>query len=127
MQSASRYFAGCGLIESMLMLFFTAAAALLPSIILLRWFRNSDQFPEPWPVVRRVFWRGGWIIAPVVVFAPSVEVLQPADPFYGAMVEALMRASVPEELFKDSVLVLFCLRLKEFDAPIDGIVERVTV
>ncbi|NWF35888.1 PrsW family glutamic-type intramembrane protease [Mariprofundus sp. KV] len=111
----------------MLMVFFTVAAALLPSITLLRWFRNSDQFPEPWTVVRRVFWRGVWVILPVVVVAQFLEVLQPEDPFYGALFEAFMLAAIPEELFKYIVLVMFCLRLKEFDEPMDGIVYGVTV
>lgn len=102
-------------------------AAILPTILLLRWFRNSDQFPEPWPTVRNVFWRGVWIVAPVIVVAYFLRPFQPSDIVWGSFYKAFMLAAVPEELFKYLVLILYCLRLKEFDEPIDGIVYGVTV
>lgn len=107
---------------------FSFLAAALPSMLLLRWFRNSDQFPEPWPVVRKVFWRGVWVVAPVLMIADPLKMFQPQDEvMWAALYEAFVLAAIPEEFFKYFVLVFFCLRLKEFDEPMDGIVYGVTV
>ncbi len=111
-----------------MIILFTVIMAVLPSILLLRWFRNSDKFPEPWPVIRRVFWRGVWIVAPVLMIAGFLEQFQPnADVLSSALYEAFALAAIPEELCKYLVLVFFCLRLKEFDEPMDGLVYGVTV
>jgi len=112
----------------MLILLITTAITLLPALLLLRWFRNSDKFPEPWPVVRRVFYRGIYIIPIVLFFTSSVENLRPESNILNQSIfDAFIMASIPEEFFKWSVLVLFCLRLKEFDEPMDGMVYGATV
>jgi len=109
-------------------LLLTAAVALLPALLLLRWFRNSDQFPEPWPVLRKVFYRGFLIIPPILVFTSSVENFRPESIILNqAIFDAFIMAAIPEELFKWLVLVFFCLRLKEFDEPMDGMVYGATV
>ena len=112
----------------MLIMIMTVLAAVLPSILLLRWFRNSDKFPEPWPVVRRVFWRGVWIIPLVLFVTQFVEAFQPtSDVLQIALYQAFVLAAIPEEFFKYIVLIFFCLRLKEFDEPMDGMVYGATV
>jgi len=105
-----------------------ALAAIIPSMVLLRWFRNSDQFPEPWPIIRKVFWRGIWIVIPVLMIAESLKPWMPVDDaLLQALYTAFALAACPEELMKYCVLVFYCLKLKDFDEPMDGIVYGVTV
>jgi len=114
--------------NQILILICTGLAAVIPSILLLRWFRNSDQFPEPWPIVRKVFWRGVWIVIPVLLIAEFLKQWLPVDqPILHAFYEAFALAACPEELLKYTVLVFYCLKLKDFDEPMDGIVYGVAV
>jgi len=109
-------------------LWLTIPAAIIPSLLLLRWFRNSDLIPEPWLLIRKSFYRGIWIIFPVLLIAGILKQWQPqADILNHALFEAFMLAAIPEEIFKYLVLVFFCLRLPEFDEPMDGIVYGVAV
>ena len=109
------------------MLIISIVLAVLPTIIILRWIRNSDRFPEPWPVVRKVFWRGVWIAVPVVLIELLFQQWLPDNLLDKAAYMGFVAAAVPEELFKYLVLVFFCVRLSEFDEPIDGMVYGVTV
>ena len=111
----------------MLMLVMTVLATLLPTVVLLRWFRNSDRFPEPWPVVRKVFWLGVAIVIPILILGKLLKPFLPTELVDLAFYKAFVIAAFSEELFKYLVLVLYCLKLPDFDEPIDGIVYGVTV
>jgi len=103
---------------------FALSLALLPAILLLRYFVSKDQFPEPTRVVLITFGLGCAIILPVIPVALGLMWLLPESlpaPLAGALV-AFMGAAIPEEGFKWLVLHRYCLRHSAFDEPMDGIV-----
>lgn len=109
---------------------FTLPAALLPGLLLLVWFRNSDRFPEPWPVVIRTFFLGAASVVPILIVGEILKAgmgLIPAQPWAQSAYMAFMLAAIPEESFKYLILVFYCMRHMEFDEPMDGIVYGVTV
>lgn len=111
-------------------IYVTLPAALFPGLVLLVWFRNSDKFPEPWPVVFRTFALGVFSVIPIMVAGSFLK------PWLGAVPDtalahagytAFVLAALPEECFKFLVLVLYSARHMEFDEPMDGIVYGVAV
>ncbi len=104
---------------------FALSLALLPAVLLLRYFISKDSFPEPTRVVLTTFGLGCVIILPVIPVALGlmwiVETLGLSAPLAGALV-AFMGAAIPEEGFKWLVLHRYCLRHSAFDEPMDGIV-----
>lgn len=106
---------------------FTAAAAIVPSLLLIWYFHSRDANPEPARVVWKTFGLGALTAIPVLVVALPVEALTKdlADPYVRALNEAFWSASIPEEFFKFLVVVLYCYRHPEFDEPMDGIVYGV--
>lgn len=108
----------------------TLPAALLPGLLLLVWFRNSDRFPEPWSVVLRTFFLGFVIVFPILMagslLKPMIRFV-PDYPWAHAGYTAFVLAAFPEECFKFLVLMLYSARHMEFDEPMDGIVYGVTV
>jgi tetratricopeptide (TPR) repeat protein len=108
---------------------FTLCAALVPSFLLLGYFRARDLYPEPAKVLWMTFGLGVLTVYPVLlldgVLAPIVKMFH--GPISHGLAEALFTAAIPEELLKFAVLVLFCARHKEFDEPMDGIVYGAVV
>jgi RsiW-degrading membrane proteinase PrsW (M82 family) len=101
-----------------------AASALVPSFLLIWYFRSRDLNPEPSRVVWATFWLGVATVVPVLLVAlPLMHVLSglPSPELRGVSY-ALLTAAVPEELFKFLVVVGYAARHKEFDEPMDGIV-----
>jgi RsiW-degrading membrane proteinase PrsW (M82 family) len=98
--------------------------ALLPALLLLRYFVRADRFPEPTRVVLITFGLGCAIIAPVIPVALGLIWLLPESlpaPLAGALV-AFVGAAIPEEGFKWLVLRRYCLTHSAFDEPMDGLV-----
>ncbi len=108
------------------MLFMNVIFAVVPSIILLRWFRDSDRFPEPWPAIRKVFWRGFLITIPVAFLGIGLSHFKPHDPLYQALFDSFLRAGFLEEASKFYILLAFCTTMNEFNEPMDGFVYGVT-
>ena len=107
-----------------MLLAFTITAALVPSFLLLGYFRARDLYPEPAKVLWATFTLGVLIVFPVLLLDWPLDFI--VKQFHGAiahgLAEALFTAALPEELLKFAVVVLFCARHKEFDEPMDGIV-----
>jgi RsiW-degrading membrane proteinase PrsW (M82 family) len=108
--------------------------ALLPSVLILRYFLKHDAFPEPRDSIAKTFAWGVASIVPAVILAMILILLLSgvsADDTTGAIVRAAILAffgaAIPEELFKFAVLFFYCRRLNDFDEPMDGIVYGVTV
>ncbi|HEV2351815.1 MAG TPA: PrsW family glutamic-type intramembrane protease [Terriglobia bacterium] len=103
---------------------FAISAALVPSFLLLGYFRARDLYPEPARALWATFILGGLAIFPVLLLdwplAWIVKLFQGA--LAHGLAEAFFNAALPEELLKFAVVVLFCARLKAFNEPMDGIV-----
>ena len=106
---------------------FTLSMALVPSFLLLGYFRTRDLYPEPARMLWGTFILGVLIVWPVIwIDRPLAGVVALfTGTFSNAMAEAFFNAAFPEELMKFAVLMLFCVRSKEFDEPMDGIVYGV--
>jgi RsiW-degrading membrane proteinase PrsW (M82 family) len=102
----------------------TFAAALVPSLLLLWYFRSRDVYPEPTRVLLATFGLGILIAVPVLAVAMPVSQRVDAltDPYAYGVLSAFLTAAIPEELFKLAVLRYYCARHVAFDEPMDGIV-----
>ncbi len=107
--------------------------AILPSVLLLRYFLKRDAFPEPKGAIAKTFAWGVASIVPAVILAltlisliPDVSAGDTSGAFARAAIVAFFGAAIPEELFKFAVLFFYCRRLNDFDEPMDGIVYGVT-
>lgn len=100
----------------------TAAASLIPSMLLLWLFYRSDLFPEPPKLLWRTFGLGVLAIIP----AATVEgilgtVFETAANPVRALLEAFVSAALVEESLKLLVLRGYSFRKADFDEPMDGI------
>lgn len=105
-----------------------AVAAIVPSMLLLWYFRSRDENPEPGHVVWKTFALGAVAVIPVVIVALPLAMLGKdlGDPYAQGAYEAFFTAAIPEEFFKFVVLWFYAARHKEFDEPMDGIVYGAT-
>jgi RsiW-degrading membrane proteinase PrsW (M82 family) len=111
-----------------LLLVLTAAAALIPSILLMWYFHSRDVFAEPAGVLWRVFGLGVLSIFPILFVALPVDLVIDGirSPLIHGFASAFLVAAIPEELAKFLVLWLFAFRSKAFDEPMDGVIYGVT-
>lgn len=100
------------------------ASAIIPSILLVWYFRASDENPEPGKVLWWTFFLGVLTVIPVLLYcaplSPYVKLY--SDPVVRGSLSALLLAALPEEFFKFVVVTGYAARHKEFDEPMDGIV-----
>lgn len=99
-------------------------SAVVPSLMLIWYFRSRDAFPEPARVLWATFFLGVLTVIPVLVVALPVASLikDVEDPLINGLLAAFLTAAAPEEFFKFLVVTLYCARHKEFDEPMDGVV-----
>jgi RsiW-degrading membrane proteinase PrsW (M82 family) len=99
-------------------------SAVVPSILLVWYFRARDAYPEPARVLWATFFLGVLTVIPVLIVAMPVAraIKDVADPNLAGFLQAFLTAAGPEELFKFAVVSLYCARHREFDEPMDGIV-----
>ena len=110
-------------------LYITIPAAVLPSLMLLWYFYSKDKYPEPPRVVFTTFFLGILTIIPVLCVAlPMLYYVanQLENPYTYGIAIGCLSAGLPEELFKFTVLLFYCMRHSEFDEPMDGLVYGVT-
>lgn len=108
-----------------MLLYFTAVSAIVPSLLLLWWFRSRDVNPEPVKVLLATFGLGVATVVPVLMVALPIGFWLESlglEPAVRGCVEAFVTAAGPEEFFKYLVVVLYASRHKEFDEPMDGVV-----
>jgi RsiW-degrading membrane proteinase PrsW (M82 family) len=107
-----------------MMIPFLIVSAIVPSLLLIWFFHARDVYPEPQRVVWATFGLGVLTIPPAI----GVELLiqsglkHVANPFLGGTLEGFVCAGMTEEVLKYLVVVFYCMRHKEFDEPMDGIV-----
>ena len=111
------------------MTYFTILMAVLPSVLLVRYFIKKDVYTEPTRVIISTFLWGIVITVPLIfiehaLMPPSTTM---ANLMSRAMYQAFVVAAGPEEFLKYLVFALYCLRHKEFDEPMDGIVYGAVV
>lgn len=103
---------------------FTLAAALVPSFLLLGYFRARDLYPEPGRALWATFGLGILTVFPVIMVDRPLDKI--VNLFHGAIphgaADAFFTAGIPEEFWKFVVVFFFCARLKVFTEPMDGIV-----
>ncbi len=103
---------------------FLLVSAIVPSMLLIWFFHSRDVYPEPQRVVWATFGLGVAIVIPVVIVELIINaaIKHVENPFLNGTLEGFFCAGFTEELFKYGVVTLFCMRHKEFDEPMDGIV-----
>lgn len=106
------------------LLFITIPAAIVPSFILLWYFYSRDEYREPPHLVIKTFLLGVLATGAVVLMGIPVKGLfaRIQDPVLFSAVEAVLGAAVPEESMKMLVIVLYCMRKKDFNEMMDGLV-----
>ncbi len=101
-----------------------ATSALVPSFLLVWYFRARDFNPEPARVLWATFFLGVATVIPVILVALPImlSIRGVHDPVARGVLQAVFSAALPEELFKLMVVRFYCSRHREFDEPMDGIV-----
>ena len=107
---------------------FTAVLAVVPALLLLRYFCRRDLNPEPRGVLVKTFFLGVVIVVPVLVVVLPFMVIGRGvtPPLLAGMYTALFCAAIPEEFFKFVVLTRYSARSSAFDEPMDGVVYGAT-
>lgn len=107
---------------------FAGVSAIVPSILLLLYFRARDVNREPTGVLLKVFGLGVLTVIPVLLVAWPLSLVGKglADPFALGAFGAFATAAIPEEFFKFVVVWFYASRHREFDEPMDGVVYGAT-
>ncbi|MFP4242594.1 MAG: PrsW family intramembrane metalloprotease [Chitinispirillaceae bacterium] len=104
--------------------FITLPASIIPSLLLLWFFYKRDEYPEPPHLIIKTFFLG--VLATVGVLLMGIPLrgllAQVQNPYLFSAAEALFGAAVPEESMKMLVIVLYCMRKKDFNEMMDGLV-----
>lgn len=103
-------------------------SALVPSLLIMRYFHARDRYPEPQRVLWATFGFGVLSVFGIVIvftWAPLVDHIE--NLYARGVADAFLMAAIPEELVKLLVLVRYCARHKEFEEPIDGLVYGAAV
>lgn len=106
---------------------FLAVSAVIPSLLIMRYFHARDRYREPQRVLWTTFGLGVlsvFGVAAVFIYSPIVDGID--NPLLRGPVDAFASAAIPEELLKLLVLVAYCARHKEYDEPLDGLVYGAT-
>jgi RsiW-degrading membrane proteinase PrsW (M82 family) len=104
-----------------------AVSAIVPSVLLVWYFHARDVYPEPARIIWTTFGFGVLTVLPVLLIGIPIHlgVARIEQPVLASACEALFVAAILEEFFKLTVLVLYSMRTREFDEPMDGIVYGV--
>ncbi len=109
-------------------LFISIAGAVLPSILILKYFLKKDLHPEPSAVIAGTFFKGILSVFPVLLIGIPLDYINPfkGTVLHAAVYTAFVVAAIPEEYFKFRVLNRYSMKNRSFDEPMDGIVYGVT-
>ncbi len=107
----------------------TAVCAVLPFLLLLRYYYRSDLFREPRGNLVRTFLLGLVVMIPAafVELGLAAVPVRALGPMPAAFYSAFVVAAIPEEALKLFVIGRYCARLPDFSEPMDGIVYGATV
>ena len=101
---------------------------ILPSILIIFFFVNSDKFKEPKSEIIKIFIFGILITIPAYILNTFLS-----DYWYNNtkvsedIISSFLTAAPIEEGLKLSILYYFVYKMKDFNEPLDGIVYGVTV
>ena len=100
------------------------AAAIIPALMLVRYFVKSDRFPEPAGVLVKTYFYGFLITIPILIAELTIShfVDEMQSQVLRALLTAFVVAGLCEEYFKYRVLDRFCAKDSAFDEPMDAIV-----
>jgi RsiW-degrading membrane proteinase PrsW (M82 family) len=106
-------------------------SAILPCLLVLRWYVTIDKYAEP-PKVLLISFLLGVLAGPIVVVVATILPIYslataPEHPIANGLAVAFLAAALPEELVKWLMLRRYCVRHVAFDEPMDGIVYGATV
>jgi RsiW-degrading membrane proteinase PrsW (M82 family) len=107
----------------MLQLYF-ATSAIVPSVLLVWYFRARDLNPEPARTLWWTFLLGVVTVVPVLIYCSPVSpaIASWGEPLARGWLSAFVLAGIPEEFFKFVVVRGYAARHRDFDEPMDGIV-----
>lgn len=98
--------------------------AIVPSLLLIRFFYKRDLNPEPRGLLIKTFFAG--FVSVILLFPLASILIFPGlsgiDFRIRSLYVAFCVAAIPEELLKFGVLTLLSMRARAFDEPMDGIV-----
>lgn len=110
------------------LLLVTGLAALIPSLLLVWFFRSRDAHPEPAGAIWGTFFLGVlsivptlFVALPAALFVASLKL----SPWAHGLADAFLSAALPEEALKLAVLWFYAARHRAFDEPMDGVVYGV--
>jgi len=104
-------------------------AAIVPSLLLLWYFRARDLNPEPRAVILGTFWLGVATTIPAAIGEHlETQIVHAAHlgPLATSVNDAFLSAALFEEALKFAVLWGYASRHKAFDEPMDGVVYGAT-
>lgn len=102
--------------------------AIIPAILIMYYVYKRDKFPQDPRVVTITFVLGFSIILPLNILIPITEEIgkiyhhTPNGEFF---YRSFIRASFLEETLKFLIIIFYCLRLNEFNKPLDAIIYGV--
>jgi len=101
-----------------------AVSAIVPSLLLVAWFRGRDLNPEPSRAIWATFFWGVASTAGVLLVALPLGIFSDLfrTPLERGLWDAFATAALPEETAKLAVVLLFAARRPAFDEPMDGMV-----
>ncbi len=105
----------------------TLLITIIPSILILLYFFNSDRFREPKSTIAIVFVLGVLICWPGGIINTFMYKNFGAEDGGKDLTHSFLGPAWVEEVLKFLVLYFIVLRRKEFNEPMDGIVYGVTV
>ena len=100
-------------------------ATILPSLLIILFFVNSDKFKEPTTEIIKVFSYGILITIPAFYLNTSVANYYSLIGVDEKLVGSFLTAAPIEEGLKLAVLYFFVFKMKDFNEPMDGIVYGV--
>jgi protease PrsW len=98
--------------------------AVIPAFLLVYYFYKSKSEAESPRVIIVTLLLGIAITIPILLLRAPYEIILKSikDPLYYGIFKALFVASIPEEIFKYSILIFYCVRQVKFNKEIDGII-----
>ena len=99
---------------------------ILPSILIILYFVQSDRFKEPPKGIIKVFFYGILITIPAYILNTYLSQIWMKTELTEGLISSFFTAAPVEEGLKLSVLYFFVYKMKDFNEPIDGIVYGVS-
>ena len=106
---------------------FLLLLTVVPALSILLLFVFLDKFVEPKKHIIATFALGALIIGPLYMFDEWVLLIRGSTIEYSPFMRAFFAAAFQEELLKFCVLFFFCVRISDFNEPMDGIVYGTVV